>query len=596
MNVWLSRFVRALSAAILLAITVCGGIWIVGAARAQHAGASRATRAIEYQSAADLARYEQSLVVANDAHYSAVRAHQIQQTTSELMHVLGASGRKTTNGVLGALGRRYGVDLLLADSRSRSRRTEDVLGAVAKGAGAALARERKDAIAATSGNELIRVLGIAAALLAAIEGPLLLFWFRSRRGPVDRRHLARVEDLATQARTDALTRLGNRRAFEDDLALMMGARTENGGCFALMAIDLDGLKRINDSKGHPAGDAHIRLVSECIRQVVGTEGSVYRTGGDEFMVILPGRRNWHGLKLAARVEEVAFERCGHRAVSIGLTESLGSEGRHLLMSRADIALYEAKRTRLSAVAYHPGLQPAGEKPADDRPSHEQRALAAALARAVDAKDAGTRSHSETVAQLCAAIGERMGVGPVELERLRLAGLLHDVGKIGVADAILLKPHALAPDEHTAMTEHVEIGQAILLAAELPLEAHWVLHHHERVDGGGYPSGLTGQAIPVESRIIAVADAFEAMTGTRPYRAAVSVEQAIAELQSNVGTQFDAACVEALVEIVNDTAGEELIALLEDANVEKLQVPAPVKARGGRSLRGALATATGAPAR
>jgi putative nucleotidyltransferase with HDIG domain len=267
------------------------------------------------------------------------------------------------------------------------------------------------------------------------------------------------------------------------------------------------------------------------------------------------------------------------------------------MSRADIALYEAKRTRLSAVAYHPGLQPAGEQHVDDRPSNEQRALAAALARAVDAKDAGTRSHSETVAQLCAAIGERLRITPTNLERLRLAGLLHDVGKIGVADAILLKPDALAPDEHSAMTEHVVTGQAILLAAELPLEAHWVLHHHERVDGGGYPSGLADSAIPIESRIIAVADAFEAMTGTRPYRTAVTVEQAIEELHANAGTQFDPDCVSALVDVVNDAAGEELFSLL--STTEEAAAPAPAavpKAGGGRSRRAALASAPAVPVR
>ena len=589
------RLVRFLSAATVLAVTACGVFWIVGTARTQHAESARAARAFEYQRLLDLTRTERALVAANYDHYSAARARSIGQTTSELMSLLRGSDPSRGDGLLGALGDRYGVQLLLADSPARTRQTEAALGAVSRAAGARLARERKDAIAAASGNELVRILGIAAALLAAAAGPLLLFWFRSGLRPVDRRHQERVDDLASQARTDALTRLGNRRAFEDDLALMIGARAETGAGFALMAIDLDGLKRINDSKGHPAGDAHIRGVSECIRHVVGAEGSVYRTGGDEFMVILPGRRNWHGLKLAARIEEVAFERCGHRAVSIGLTESLGAEGRHLLMSRADIALYEAKRTRLSAVAYHPGLQPASPQPADDRPSNDQRSLAAALARAVDAKDAGTRSHSETVAQLCAAIGERLGIASAELERLRLAGLLHDVGKIGVADAILLKPDALAPEEHSAMTEHVEIGQAILLAAELPLEAHWVFHHHERVDGDGYPSGLASAAIPLESRIIAVADAFEAMTAARPYRGAVSVEQALEELQLNAGTQFDAGCVEALIAVVNDSEAGEFFEALEESS-EELEPPrAKASSRGGRSLRG-LASAPAAPVR
>ena len=188
-----------------------------------------------------------------------------------------------------------------------------------------------------------------------------------------------------------------------------------------------------------------------------------------------------------------------------------------------------------------------------------------------------------MAQLCVAIGERLQVEPVQLERLRLAGLLHDVGKIGVADAILQKPDALAPDEQFAMTEHVEIGHSILLAAELPIEAHWVLHHHERVDGDGYPGGLEGASIPVESRIIAVADAFEAMTGTRPYREAVSVEEAVEELQSHSGTQFDTRCVDALVEVVNDAATEdELVGIAHGGHVkmpllrrESVPVPAQI---------------------
>jgi diguanylate cyclase (GGDEF)-like protein len=431
------------------------------------------------------------------------------------------------------------------------------LAAVESTAASALAKERADALADRPREGLLVDIEIGAAALAAIEGPLLLFWVvRRHRRRVERTHQRRVDQLAAQARTDTLTRLGNRRAFEDDLGLTIANRAETAQPFTLLAIDLDGLKKINDRAGHPAGDTQIRKVGDTLREVVGADGGVYRTGGDEFMVILPGRRAWHGLNLAARIDQVTRARTGGRAVSIGLTESIETEGRHLLMNQADIALYEAKRTRLSAVAYHPGLSPAVDGDRDDLPSHEQRALAAALARAVDAKDAGTRSHSETVAQLCVAIGERLQIDPTGLERVRLAGLLHDVGKIGVADAILQKPEALAPEELSAMTEHVEIGHAILLAAELPIEAHWVLHHHERIDGRGYPSGLSASAIPVESRIIAVADAFEAMTGTRPYREAVSVEEAIVELRANAGTQFDTRCVEALVDVVNDAATED----------------------------------------
>jgi diguanylate cyclase (GGDEF)-like protein len=551
-----------------VAVTALAGFWIVEAAKDQHSAASRAARAARYQRVVDLARYEQDLVLANQHQPSVARSNQIDEASSELMGILRASDSSWDHGGLSGLSGKYGVDILLADSPSRHRRTQASLAAVAHAANLALEHERSVALLRRPPQEFVLALEVIAALVAALEGPLLLFWvFRRHRHRIERRHQERMEHLAAQARTDTLTRLGNRRAFEDDLGLAIGARAESAQVFTLMAIDLDGLKRINDSRGHPAGDVHIRNVADCIRTVVGSEGTVYRTGGDEFMVILPGRRNWHGLNLAAKIDQATRARTGSRAVSIGLTESVETEGRHLLMNQADIALYEAKRTRLSAVAYHSGLRPATDTAGENLPSHEQRALASALARAVDAKDAGTRSHSETVAQLCVAIGERLRIEPDELERVRIAGLLHDVGKIGVADAILQKPDVLAPDEHSAMTEHVEIGHSILLAAELPIEAHWVLHHHERFDGGGYPGGLRGAAIPVQSRIIAVADAFEAMTGTRPYRDAISVEDAIRELQAHAGTQFDARCVDALIEVVNDAATEdELVGIAHGAHI------------------------------
>jgi diguanylate cyclase (GGDEF)-like protein len=400
------------------------------------------------------------------------------------------------------------------------------------------------------------VLGVAEAASAALmvlAGSALLVWIAS--GRLKRRrdsgYEARVEQLAAQARTDNLTKLGNHRAFQDDLTLAIAQRTASSTPFTLMAIDLDGLKRINDTKGHPAGDAHIKKVADCLRAVVTDVGTVYRTGGDEFMVVLPGRRAWHALTIAGKIEEATTNATGGRAVSIGVTESVSTEGRHLLVHQADVALYEAKRTRLYAVAYHPGLGAQNEVRVGEGPSPDQRRLAAALARAVDAKDLATRSHSETVAQLCVAIGERLHIHSVELERLRLAGLLHDVGKIGVADMILQKPDALDPDEQSAMTEHVEIGHAILLGAELPIEANWVLHHHEWYDGSGYPERLKGNAIPLQSRIIAVADAFEAMTGTRPYRRRIPIADALAEMEQNAGTQFDPRCVAGLVAVIKD---------------------------------------------
>jgi diguanylate cyclase (GGDEF)-like protein len=570
------RIGRALLAPAAVGLTALACFWVASAAIQQHKDSARFARADLLQTAIDLSRHEQHLVVANKANYSSVRALQIDMQSNQLMQLLRAADHTWGPGrPMKGLSSRYGTDILLADSPAHARRAKKALAAIGSAAAGALAVERADALQHRPRSGFLVDIEIGAAALAAIEGPLLLFWVvRRHRRRVERTHQRRVDQLAAQARTDTLTRLGNRRAFEDDLGLTIASRAETAQPFTLLAVDLDGLKLINDRKGHPAGDAQIKTVADCLRDVVGVDGGVYRTGGDEFMVILPGRRAWHGLNLAARIDQLTRTRTGGRAVSIGLTESIETEGRHLLMNQADIALYEAKRTRLSAVAYHPGLSPAVDGNRDDLPSHEQRALAAALARAVDAKDAGTRSHSETVAQLCVAIGERLQVDPTGLERLRIAGLLHDVGKIGVADAILQKPGSLAPDELSAMTEHVEIGHAILLAAELPIEAHWVLHHHERMDGRGYPAGMSGASIPVESKIIAVADAFEAMTGTRPYREAVSVEEAIVELQANAGTQFDTRCVDALVDAVNEAAREEDLVGIAHGGHFKVLVPRP----------------------
>jgi len=367
--------------------------------------------------------------------------------------------------------------------------------------------------------------------------------------------LAEIMHLKQAALSDNLTGLGNQRAFQHDLSAAMVRRNDEGIPFSLLAFDLDGLKQVNDLEGHQAGDAYIRNVAQSISEGVNGSGQVYRTGGDEFMAILPGARAWRALSIAHAVQRLSTQQVGRRALSIGIAESTSTEGRRLLLHQADLALYEAKRAKLLAVSYHEGLEPHG--PDDERsgPSQHQKVLASALAQAVDAKDAGTRNHSETVADLCTAIGARLGMTGEMLDRLRIAGLLHDVGKIGVSDAVLMKRGALADDERAEVELHTTVGHSILTSAELHREAVWVLHHHERYDGAGYPTGLAGDAIPLESRVIAVADAFEAMTGTRPYRASRTPEEALAELGANSGTQFDPRCVEALNDAFGCTEGE-----------------------------------------
>ena len=549
----LARAGRGLAVLCLAAVVTLAALGTVDVARSRRNAQAESLRLRDYASLADLAKLQRRRLAADGA--AAARTSAFSATGVKIhtalaglqMHSTGSEATRVTMFQVSY------ANALRDAADGRATRLRGVLTSLQADATSEL-HEQQASWLVSSGPSPLRRSELGATAILALASMLWLL----RRGMLKLRRPAestadvKFEELRTQARTDSLTQLGNHRAFHFDLSTQLAERASTGSYFTLMAVDLDGLKQINDSKGHPAGDAHIKSVTQCLRNVIGRDGTIYRTGGDEFMVILPNKRNWDALLLANRIEHTTRQTTGQRAVSIGLTESTGLEGRQLLVHQADLALYEAKRTKQSAVTYHPGL---AHSPRDGSatlgPSTDQRALAAALARAVDAKDVGTRSHSETVAELSVAMGRRLGFTGHRLERLRLAGLLHDVGKIGVADAILQKAAALAEDERLAMTDHVKTGHAILLAAELPSEAEWILHHHERFDGTGYPAGRSGEEIPLESRIITTADAFEAMTGTRPYRKAISTEAALAELRRTAGTQFDPACVEALADAVAD---------------------------------------------
>lgn len=175
-------------------------------------------------------------------------------------------------------------------------------------------------------------------------------------------------------------------------------------------------------------------------------------------------------------------------------------------------------------------------------------IALSLAAAVDYKGE-YRAHSQTVSELCHGIGLALGVTESALRRLTIAGMLHDVGKLQIADAILNKPSALSEVEWHVIRRHPLLGHETLMGLGLPDEARWVLHHHERCDGHGYPSGLKGEQIPIGSRILLAADAWECMTADRPYRPGMSMEQAGVEMLACVGTQFDPYVAEALLACV-----------------------------------------------
>jgi putative nucleotidyltransferase with HDIG domain len=263
------------------------------------------------------------------------------------------------------------------------------------------------------------------------------------------------------------------------------------------------------------------------------------------------------MAVAERLRRAVHERfAAHPAtvsVSIGVaTTGPGLGSASALMRAANRALYAAKHLgRDRCVAAHAEtLDMLDAVREADGSAREQLAAAMLLAETLDLRDVGTARHSETVGRYAEQIARAMGWDPARVARVRAAGILHDIGKLGISDAILHKPGRLDSAEWQEMERHPELGARILEHANLRDIASWVLAHHERVDGAGYPRGIAGDEIPVEARILAVADAYEAMTADRPYRRALPAAVARGQLEEGAGRQFDAGVVAAFVAILD----------------------------------------------
>jgi putative nucleotidyltransferase with HDIG domain len=222
------------------------------------------------------------------------------------------------------------------------------------------------------------------------------------------------------------------------------------------------------------------------------------------------------------------------------------------MRAADEALYVAKTLGRDRSVIHSAEVGAiiSGNPERAGSDHAQLATVLSLAEALDVRDTGTARHSQTVGRYSELMGRALGLAREHVERIRLAGVLHDIGKIGVPDSILRKPGALNDDEYSQMRKHPEIGARILGGSGLEDIRRWILAHHERPDGHGYPHGLSEEEIPLEAKILAVADAYEAMTSDRVYRRSIGEEAARDELRRHSGRQFDPRVVEAFLQILD----------------------------------------------
>jgi diguanylate cyclase (GGDEF)-like protein len=390
---------------------------------------------------------------------------------------------------------------------------------------------------------------LGLVLIAAFGG--ILISLRRRLAGAWQREIATLAELAT---TDPLTGLRNHRSFQEDLTRALAALGPGSAPLSLVLLDLDALKVVNDTLGHQAGDEHIKIVSNAMRSTVRASDGLYRIGGDEFALILAGELAWEAMELMQRLRFTLdeAERPIPVSVSAGIVDATEYRRRDALIREADIALLAAKRSHHAVVIYTSDLEHDDRAGAGGGRAHTGT-LANALALAVDAKDSYTRSHCQTVSQLCVLAARELGLSPEHIARVQLAGLLHDVGKIGVPDAILNKPGRLTGGEFAQMQRHATLGGEIVAAADLADESHWIRHHHERFDGDGYPDRLRGTEIPLESRIILACDAYEAMTSNRPYRKAPGHAFAIAELRRHAGTQFDPRVVAALCQALHSRA-------------------------------------------
>jgi len=365
----------------------------------------------------------------------------------------------------------------------------------------------------------------------------------------------RYEAALRLAERDPLTGLLNHRRIHERLAVEGRRVQQRGGELSVVMIDLDDFKLLNDTYGHPAGDRVLGQVSEAIKGVLRHTDLAGRVGGDEMMLVLPGTDREGAMRLAERLREILRSApfMAGKDQAIPLRLSLGvatypSDADTLahLVGAADASLYASKQRGGDTIT---------EASAEQAPRTEGAGLGEVASRLMDvvgARDHYTRRHSDQVTAHAVRLGEAFGLSEESLETLRLAAMLHDVGKIGVPTRLLRKPGPLTEDEEISVRRHVDIGETIIRDLPRVAEVLEAVHaHHECYDGSGYPVGLSGEDIPVMARILAVADAYSAMTVDRPYRRKLTGEQARDELLKVAGTQLDPDLVERFVNNLED---------------------------------------------
>ncbi|WP_188398844.1 HD domain-containing phosphohydrolase [Sporomusa sp. GT1] len=331
---------------------------------------------------------------------------------------------------------------------------------------------------------------------------------------------------------DSLTGLHNRRYFEREILRL---NTTSASFSGIVVCDIDGLKFINDTLGHPAGDDLIKTVAHLIRSCFRSIDVVARIGGDEFAVIVCDAEPEVVAHASARINKTVAEHNkanNNLPVSVSVGWSIPTE-----TSRKFDALF----MEADGLMYREKLR---------NSEWQKKAVVEAIIAALEVRDYITEGHGERLKDIVVWMAQKVGLSEASCRNLRLFSKFHDIGKVGIPDAILFKPAKLLPEEYSIMQQHCEIGYRIAQAVpELMPIAELILRHHEWWNGGGYPLKLQGEEIPVECRILALADAYDAMTNDRPYHKAMSYEEALQELRSNAGKQFDPVLTELFIALI-----------------------------------------------
>jgi diguanylate cyclase (GGDEF)-like protein len=369
-----------------------------------------------------------------------------------------------------------------------------------------------------------------------------------------------------RANTDELTGLFNHRYFHQRMDEEIARSARFGEIFSLLTIDLDFFKTYNDVHGHLYGDKILRIVAEHIKNNIRGIDLAFRYGGDEFSVILPQVSTDNAVKVAERIRLSFANELDTKGMPVSC--SIGVAGwptdgvmREEVIQASDAALYFAKQNGKNQVRIASEVDMSTRKSKEGATDTNIVVINTiyALAATVDAKDHYTYGHSKKVSKYASEIATALGYSKEKIATIRTSGLLHDIGKIGVSDAILGKRGSLDENEWEPIHAHPGMGASIIKNVEslrgcLP----GIQYHHERYDGRGYPTGLKGDSIPLDARILAVADSFDAMTSERPYRKETRTqEEALEELIRNAGTQFDPVVVQIFVRLMTATIVSEL---------------------------------------